>query len=250
MRDAPSSGSQPPIPQRLQPDPLPDDRPWPIVDPLAAWQAPERVERIDRVLRQRLVSVTAVFEDIFDPHNVAACLRTCEAYGVHDLHWIQNKHDLRLQSSVAKSADQWVDLHRYGSTADGVRALKDAGYAIWVSDLSATRTLRELPVDGKVAIVIGNAKDGISDAMRDAADERYLLPMYGMVQSFNLSVALAITLDTVVPKRRAQLAEQGMAGDMDLRRMWNLRRRWLEYGQRNFEVLRRELGDPDLPDQL
>jgi tRNA (guanosine-2'-O-)-methyltransferase len=237
----------PPIPQRLQPDPLASDRPWPIEDPLARWQAPERVERIDAVLRQRVVSLCAVFEDIFDPHNVAACLRTCEAYGVHDLHWIQNKHDMRLSSTVAKSADQWIDLYRYSSTEEGVAALKAAGFAIWVSDLSATRTLRQLPVDGKVAIVVGNAKDGISPAMRAAADERYLLPMHGMVQSFNLSVALAITLDTVVPKRREQLQAAGMAGDMDVRRMWNLRRRWLEYGQRNADVLRRELGDPELP---
>lgn len=223
------------------------EQPWPAADVLEPYIAPERLARVDQVLRSRLGSVTAVFEDVFDPHNVAACVRTCEAYGLQDLHWVLNKHDLRLQSTVAKSSDQWIDLHRHSSTLAGVEALKAEGYELWVSDLQATQTLAELPLPPKVAIVIGNAKDGISEQMRAAADRRYILPMWGMVQSFNLSVALAITLEGLVPRRRAELGERGLRGDLPMPAMWQLRRRWLEYGMQNAEIVRRNLGDVEVP---
>lgn len=222
---------------------FPFEAPWPAVDVLEPFIAPERVARVDTVLRHRLGSVTAVFEDVFDPHNVAACMRTCEAYGLQDVHWVLNKHDVRMQSSVAKSSDQWIDLHRHNGTAAGVAALKADGYQLWVSDLEATETLAEIELPPKVAIVIGNAKAGISEEMRAAADRRYILPMWGMVQSFNLSVALAITLEGLVPRRRAQLLAQGRRGDLSMERLWALRRRWLEYGMLNAEIARRSLGD-------
>lgn len=219
---------------------------WPRRDVLEDYVSAERVARIDRVLRHRLGSVTAVFEDIFDPHNVAACVRTCEAYGLQDLHWILTRHDLRARSTVAKSADQWVQMHRHDSTADAARHLKAEGFELWVSDLEATETLEALPLPPKLAIVVGNAKVGISDEMRALADRRYILPMWGFVQSFNLSVALAITLDGVAKRRRADLAARGETGDVDPQRMWQLRRTWLEYGIDRPEVVRRQLNDPEL----
>lgn len=228
---------------------IPADRPapgifsWPGRDPLEQYAEPERITRVDHVLRHRIASVTAVFEDVFDPHNVAACVRTCEGFGLQDLHTIVNKHGVRLSSTVAKSADQWVDLHNHQGTAAGIAALKAQGFSIWVSDLQATETLAELPLDDKIAIVVGNAKDGISQAMRDAADRRYILPMFGMVQSYNLSVALALSLQHVVPARRLQLAPH--EGDLPLARMWALRQRWLEYGMRQADVMRRQLGHPE-----
>lgn len=212
---------------------------WPAVDPLEPYLTAERIARVDSVLRHRIVSVTAAFEDVFDPHNLAACVRTCEGYGLHDLHAIYNTHEFRTSSTVAKSADSWLELQSHDSTEAGVRALKDQGFSIWVSDLQATETLTELPLDPKIALVVGNAKKGISDQMRAMADRRYILPMYGMVQSFNLSVALAISLEQLLPRRRAELAGWG---DMPVERMWALRQKWLEVGVRHVDVLRRELG--------
>ncbi len=220
-----------------------EPQPWPAVDVLEQYIAPSRIERVDGVLRSRLGSVTAVFEDIFDPHNVAACVRTCEAFGLQDLHWIFSKHSMRTSSSVAKSADQWVNMHRYTSTVQAVRALKDQGFSILVSDLQATDTLETLPLPAKAAIVVGNAHDGISEEMRQLADARYILPMWGFVQSFNLSVALALTLQGVVPRRRAELAAHGRTGDLPMEQMWALRRKWLEFGMTRPDLVRRELGD-------
>ncbi len=211
---------------------------WPAIDPLEPYTTPERLARIDDVLRHRIVSIATVFEDVFDPHNIAAGLRTSEGYGLHDIHVIHNQFGMRSKSTVAKSADQWLDVHQHGSTLEGARALKEQGFSIWVSDLQATETLTSMPMDPKIAIVVGNAKTGISEEMRALADRRYILPMYGMVQSFNLSVALAISLEQLVPRRRADLHGWG---DMPIARMWQLRKTWLEFGQRHAEALRHAL---------
>jgi len=207
-------------------------------DVLEPYVAPERIARIDAVLGRRIASICAVMEDVFDPHNVAACIRTCEGFGLQDVHSITNQHGHRISSTVAKSADQWIDVHRYDSTQAGVDALRAAGFAIWVSDLQADKTLDELPVQGRIALVVGNAVDGISEPMRQAADQRYILPMHGMVQSYNLSVALAISLQSTVPRRRAQL---GNIGDIDPTRCHALRRRWLELSVKHPDVMRRVL---------
>jgi len=219
---------------------------WPA-DVLDAYTTAERLARVDRVLRHRLGSIAVVCEDVFDPHNVAACVRTAEAMGIQDIHWVLNQHHLRMHSTVAKSADQWTDFRLHAGTAAAVEALRAAGFALWVSDLQADGALADLELPPKLAIVIGNAKRGVSEAMRAAADRRFLLPMYGMVQSYNLSVALALTLGEIVPRRRAQLAHDGQTGDLDRDRLIALRRRWLEFGQPRADLVRRILegGDGD-----
>lgn len=207
-------------------------RRWPDIDPLERAVLPRRVARLDAVLTARLGSVRVVCEDLFDPHNVGACMRTAEGFGIQDFHVITAKHGFRGPGDVARSADQWLTLHRHRDSAEAIGALRAAGFAIWVSDLDAASPLRALPVQGQVALVVGNESEGISDAMRAAADHRFVLPMHGMVQSYNLSVALAMSLDHVVGARRAELLEGGAGGDLPLSRQWELRQRWLEYGVR------------------
>ena len=214
---------------------------WPHRDVLEELVSPRRVAKIDQVLGSRLVSVTAVFEDLYDPHNVAAGMRNCDAFGLHDVHVVTSEHQYRIDGDVAASSDRWLSVHRYPSTSDCIAALRTQGFEIWVSDLQATQTLDELPMPDKLALVVGREKQGISDEIRAAADRRYILPMHGMVQSFNVSVALAISLQTVVPKRRAQL---GQDGDMPPDQQWRLRRRWLVHGIREPRKMRAAYGDP------
>jgi len=219
------------------------DSRWPQIDVLEQLTSPRRLERIDGVLDRRIVSVTAVFEDIFDPHNVSAGLRTCEGYGLADVHVITQQDDYKLGGDVAASSSRWLNVHRYRDTPSCIDRLRDDGFAIWVSDLEAEKPLAELPVAGKIALIIGHEHTGISETMRAAADQRYILPMQGMVQSFNLSVALAISLQTVVSVRREQL---GGKGDMDLEQQWQMRRRWLEFPIRNAKLVRREYGETEV----
>lgn len=219
----------------------PQPRRWKQVDVLEALLSAERLERVDGVLDRRLASVTAVFENIWDPHNVAACMRSCEGFGLQDVHIITELHGYRRPpGGITMSAHRWLSRHRHKTTAGCIEQLRAAGFAIWVSDLEATAALDELTPEGPVALVVGNEVEGVSDRMLAAADQRFILPMAGMVQSYNLSVALALCLHSVVPKRRAQL---GGRGDLPLDRQWQLRRRWLEYTVRNAKAVRREYGD-------
>ncbi len=215
-------------------------RRWPAVDVLEDLVSDARLARLDGVLDQRLASVTAVFENVWDPHNVAACMRSCEGFGLQDVHIITELHGYRPPTGITMSADRWLTTHRHKTTAGAIEQLRAAGFALWVSDLEATQTLDELPVEGPIALVVGNEVEGVTDGMRQAADQRFILPMAGMVQSFNLSVALALCLHAVVPPRRKEL---GGRGDVPLDRQWRLRRRWLEYGIRNARAVRREYGD-------
>ncbi len=217
------------------------ERRWPEVDVLEQLISNRRLERIDSVLDNRIVTVTAVFEDLYDPRNVAAGLRTCDAFGLADAHVITEQHAYRLDGDVSASSEQWLSIHRYGSTEDCIETLRSEGFAIWVSDLAATKTLDELDVEGKIALVVGAEKEGITEKMRQAADVRYILPMHGMVQSFNVSVALAISLQTIMSPRRAQL---GGHGDMSIERQWKLRRQWLEHGIRHAKKVRAAYDDP------
>ncbi len=213
-------------------------RDHPPIDPLERAILPRRVARVDAVLAARLASVTVVCEDVFDPHNVGACLRTAEGHGLQDVHLVTQKHGFKGPGQVARSADQWLSLHRHASPDAAIAALHGAGFAIWVADLDGDAEIARLPVVGPVALVVGNEAEGVSAVMRDAADVRFVLPMHGMVQSYNLSVALGIALDHVVRARRAQLAERGEAGDLSSERQLALRDRWLEYGMRQASKVR------------
>ena len=212
-------------------------------DVLEQLHTAERLGRIDRVLAARLGSVTAVFEHIDDPRNVGACLRSCDAYGIQDVHVISGEGFDGLRGAVPASADRWLDVHRYRDTPNCLERLRAAGFVIWAADLEAAVPLDQLPLAPRVALVFGNEHDGVSTDMRAAADQRFILPMRGMVQSFNISVAAAIALQTVVPNR---VAELGGEGDLDPERIAALRRRWLEYGIRNATQVRRAYGDPQL----
>lgn len=231
----PNAPTTPPTPTDTTPTATSAPSRWPATDVLEQLVAPRRIERIDRVLGQRIGSVTAVFEDIFDPHNVAACMRTCEGFGLQDVHVISNSEAYETPTTITMSADQWLTPHRWQQTEACVDQLLADGFEIWVADLEAEQPLSELPVEGKIALVVGNEVKGISPKIRAAAHRRYILPMAGMVQSYNLSVALAISLQQVAAARRAQLGGQG---DLPVERQWQLRQRWLEFGMRNAAQVR------------
>lgn len=229
----------PPAPDAAKPQPT--ARRWPAVDELEQLMNPRRIERVDGVLAQRLGSIAVVFEDIFDPHNVGAGMRTCEGFGLQDVHVITTEDEYKMPVTITKSSDQWLTSHRHETTEACVSQLIEEGFEIWVADLEAEEPLHALPIDGKIAVVIGNETNGISPAIRAAAHRRYILPMAGMMQSYNLSVALAISLQHIVPKRREQLGGQG---DLALERQWQLRKRWLEYGMRNAKQVRAAYAQP------
>jgi tRNA (guanosine-2'-O-)-methyltransferase len=173
----------------------------------------ERKARIDAAVSHRTRTLTVVMEAFCDPQNTNAVLRTCEAFGIQDLHvvegvmkpWDRNK-------KVSQNADKWLDVHRWRDTRACLEHLRAEGFRIYVTHLGpGSRALGELCFAGKVALVFGNEHRGVSAEALSLADERYAIPMLGLVQSLNVSVAAGISIAAAVGRRTA---ERGRHGDL------------------------------------
>ncbi len=179
---------------------------------LAAQLTEHRRERIEAVLARRTRWVTVALEDIYQPHNAAAVLRSCDGFGVQDVQVLENRNSLRLRgdgSNVSMGTERWLTLHKYraakGAVADpavthpatvaAAKELRGKGYRIAALTLrGAPVDLAEVPLDKPLALFIGTELTGLSDAAHEAADVAVKLPMEGFAQSFNLSVCTAVCL--------------------------------------------------------
>lgn len=183
----------------------------------ATFLVPERRARVDAVVANRTRTLTVVMEAFCDPQNVNAVVRTCEAFGVQDLHvvegpmkpWDRNK-------KISQNADKWVDVRRWTSTGECLAHLRAEGFAIYVTHLDArARPLGALSFAGKVALVFGNESRGVSEEALALADASYAIPMHGFVQSLNVSVAAAISLAKAVERREVERGRHGDLGEAE-----------------------------------
>ena len=175
---------------------------------------PERRERIDRAVAGRTRTLTVVLEAFCDPQNVNAVLRTCEAFGVQEVHVVEGPmKPYDRNKKISQNADKWLDVVRWKSTGECLVALRARGFALYATHLGeGSRPLGELPFGGEVALVFGNERRGVSDEARALADACYAIPMRGFVQSLNVSVAVAVSVSHAVDRRER---ERGRHGDLD-----------------------------------
>lgn len=180
---------------------------------LSDFVTPERIELFNRIAKERTKYATIVIEDLFQPHNISAVLRSCDCFGVQDIHVIENRNEYEANQEIAMGANKWLDVTRYESREDNTRKtlqeLKAKGYRI-VATTPHTNdvVLNEFDVTkGKFALVFGNEKEGISDDVRAEADEFMRIPMYGFTESFNISVSAALCLQYVAEAMRKDKAD-------------------------------------------
>jgi tRNA (guanosine-2'-O-)-methyltransferase len=175
------------------------------------------------VLSVRLQSVVVVVEAVRRRHNVSAILRSAEAFGVHQVHLVTNA--FRPAPGAARGAERWVQIARHDTTSACLHALKDRGYRIYVCDLEENAYAPEtVPVDSPVALVFGSELQGVSREARELADGVVRVPMRGFAESFNVSVAAALTLRPVCDRRRALVGE----GDLSIEEQHALFTDWIE----------------------
>lgn len=161
---------------------------------------------VDVVNRRQLGQV--VLQDVHDPHNVGAVMRSCEAFGIQDLSIIfenQKPFNARRLGATSTAAHKWLNVTPYHSTAECLAALRTGGYEI-VAAVASERaeSIYEAEFTApKIALLIGNEKDGLDEAAVEAADRHITIPMRGMVRSFNLSVATAILLYELTRQRQS-----------------------------------------------
>jgi tRNA (guanosine-2'-O-)-methyltransferase len=159
------------------------------------------------ILSQRTNHFTVVLEDIYQPHNASAVIRTCDIFGVQEVHAIENKYVNKVSRHVAKGSQKWVDINHYredkNNTIDCLNALKSKGYQIiGTSPHSDSSLLQDFDITKKSAFVFGVEAEGISDIVKEHADGFLKIPMVGFTESLNISVAAAIILQDVTTKLR------------------------------------------------
>lgn len=184
--------------------------------------AAKRRARIEDALERRLGSVVAVMESIHRRHNASAIIRSCEAFGVHEVHMVVGS--FRPSKGASRGAERWLDVRRHVDIESCVGALKERGFRVYVADLAPdAHTPDSVPVDGPVAIVFGAELVGISDEARALADGAIQVPMRGLTESLNVSAAAACALYRLSERRRAHVG----GGDLPKAVQADFLERWL-----------------------
>lgn len=156
-----------------------------------------RIEKIQKVLRAKQTGLTVVLENVDDPHNVSAVLRSCEAVGILEicLVYLDESRFPQLQERSSATSRKWMNFRKFLSIEDCFSELRQEGKKIFTTHLnSESKSLFELELTQPVALVFGNEHDGISETALALADGNFLIPQVGMIQSLNISVACAVSL--------------------------------------------------------
>ncbi|NNG26215.1 MAG: RNA methyltransferase [Ignavibacteriaceae bacterium] len=166
----------------------------------------QRIEKIKAVVSKRQPSLKIILENIHDPHNVSAILRTCDAAGIPKVSLLYNIEPFpKIGKKSSASAIKWIEKEKFKSVEECYKQLRSERYKICVSSISEdAKDLYEIDFTEKSAIVMGNEHRGISKEAEDLADEIFYIPMYGMVQSLNVSVSAAITIYEALRQRTAK----------------------------------------------
>ncbi len=160
------------------------------------FKSEKRLNKIINTLKQRQFDLMVVLENIHDPHNVSAIFRTCDAVGVPKVSLVYTIEKFpKIGKKSSASAFKWVERQKFNSIETCYSELRKNGFKIYASSISEdSKSIYELDFSEKVAIVLGNEHRGVSESAEKLADERIMIPMFGMVQSLNVSVASAIIL--------------------------------------------------------
>jgi tRNA (guanosine-2'-O-)-methyltransferase len=158
---------------------------------------PEREERLKNVLNKRQHDLTVVLENVFDPHNISAVMRTCDAVGIQEMHVLNTKigKHKKWGSRSSSSAAKWLTIHQHTDAAGCFNELRKKYPLILTTHLSSSAvSLYEIDFTKPVALVFGNEHDGVSEEIRHLADGNFVIPQVGMIRSLNISVACAVSL--------------------------------------------------------
>ncbi len=222
----------------------------PTEDPRYAALLPflseERIARFERVLDQRTRHLTVVLENVFQSRNASAVMRSCDGFGLQDVHLIEDVNPWVPNRGVSKGTNAWLTLHRYRSAADPTAAcldrLRRTGYQIAVTSPHVDGyDVTDLPIDRPVAVVMGTEWEGVSERMLEEADLHVAIPMHGFAESLNISVAAAVVIHELnrrlreLPRERWALSEDEKC---------ELRAEWAMASVRNAHGILKRLGVP------
>jgi len=175
------------------------------LDKIIGFVTEQKRQAIQKVIQNRTRHVAVVLEDVRQSQNTSAVIRSCDCFGVQDLHVIENKFPFKVNKMIVRGSSKWVDVYRHRSeennTLSCISKLKSEGYKIVATSPHKNDfPIQELPIDEKIALFIGSEGDGLSSEVLDAADYFTTVPMYGFTESLNLSVCTALCLNQLMTR--------------------------------------------------
>lgn len=197
---------------------------------LESFLTQRRSDFMDQVLGYRTRYITVVLEDIYQPQNASAVLRTCDCFGIQDIHIIENRNQYKLNPDVTLGSDKWLNLIRYRKYADNtieaINDLKKSGYRIIATTPSGkSQNLDDFDIHkGKAALFFGAELNGLTDKVLINADEFLEIPMYGFTRSYNISVSAAIILYNITARLRVSRINWQLPEDERI----ELKLRWIK----------------------
>ncbi len=210
-----------------------------LIQYLSGFVTQRRLKLFDSVLDQRTRYMTIVLEDIFQPHNASAVLRSCECFGIQDIHIIENQNKWGISPDVALGSHKWLNIYQYNqninNTPETFRLLKSKGYRlVATSPHKKNSNLEDFDVtQGKFALILGSELNGLSPEALDLADEFLKIPMHGFTESLNISVTAAICIHHLTSKLRSlHVAWQLSQSEKDL-----LKLEWLKNSIRKSDLI-------------
>jgi tRNA (guanosine-2'-O-)-methyltransferase len=180
----------------------------------------ERVEKLKKVLEKRQKSLTVVMENIADPHNISACLRSCDAVGISEIQLVYHagQHFPSFGEASSASARKWIEKNKFNSVQECYENLRSQGKKIYTTNLTEDAiSLYDLDLTQNIALVFGNEHSGVSAEATQKADGNFLIPQIGMIQSLNISVACAVSVFEAFRQRKAaKMLEKSELSDLEI----------------------------------
>ena len=213
-----------------------------LIEYLEGFVTEERAGLFNTIVEKRTRYITVVLEDIYQSQNASAVLRTCDCFGIQDVHIIENSNEYTLNPDVSLGSDKWLNMYRYNTMENNTMAvykkLREQGYRI----IATSPHTNDILLDdfdigrGKAAFVFGTELRGLSDVAIENADEYVKIPMYGFTESFNISVSAAIILSQITSSLYKSDIEWLLSGQEKL----DLKLKWLRESIKSSEQLERQ----------
>jgi len=176
-----------------------------LLEHLLTFISENKNELFLKIINERTQHCTVILEDIFQPQNASAVLRSCDVFGIQDVHIIENRNTYNVNPKVVQGASKWININKYNefenNTLSCINALKNEGYKIYATSPHAINySIQDIPINNKFALLFGTEKEGLSEIALSNADELVKIPMVGFTESLNISVSAAICLYEVTKR--------------------------------------------------
>lgn len=212
-----------------------------LIKHLEGFLTPERKALFEKVVSRRTNHFTVATEDVYQLHNTSAVIRSCDVFGVQNIHVIEERNRKKIDREIAMGAQKWVSLNRYHSTGDCIANLRKKGYQIVATTPHGdAEELADFDISRPSAFFFGTEKDGLSKEISDEADVFLKIPMVGFTESLNISVSAAIILQQLTQRLRSSNSINWQLTESEKNA---LKLEWLKNSYKNFDQLVKRFQD-------